>query len=200
VIYLYLFGGVEQVGYGIIFTNLEYIPEGDAEAMADPFELNPDETIIYRCQPSRQWYMLVGRIGIGILEVLLFMLLSFISLTSLVRGLLAIFLLPDLADGLSRVIFQGLVPLAITAWFVEDTARIFTSELILTSRRLWTTGSPYAWTSGRETSLDDIQSISARRDAVFIHLKNTKRVQIHAFPNGRQIVQAYTQLTGKSGS
>ena len=168
--------------------------------MADPFELNSDETILYRSQPSRRWYMLVGRIGIGILEVLLFMLLSFISLTSLARGLLATFLPPDLADGLSRFIFQGLVPLAIAAWFVEDTARIFTSELILTSRRLWTIGSPYAWTSGRETSLDDIQSISARRDAVFIHLKNTKRVQVHDFPNGRQIVQAYTQLTGKSGS
>ena len=168
--------------------------------MADPFELNSDETILYRSQPSRRWYMLVGRIGIGILEVLLFTLLSFISLTSLARGLLATFLPPDLADGLSRVIFQGLVPLAIAAWFVEDTARIFTSELILTSRRLWTIGSPYAWTSGRETSLDDIQSISARRDAVFIHLKNTKRVQVHDFPNGRQIVQAYTQLTGKSGS
>jgi len=77
----------------------------------------------------------------------------------------------SLADGFSLVLFQGIVPILITAWFAEDTARIFTSELILTSQRIWTKGSPYAWSSAQEIPLTNIKSISARRDAIFIHLK-----------------------------
>jgi len=40
--------------------------------------------------------------------------------------------------------------------------------------------------------------MSARRDAIFIHLKSTPKVQVHAFPNGKQIVQAYEQFTEKN--
>ena len=115
-------------------------------------------------------------------------------------ALLGTFLSINLADGLSRVIFQGIVPILIIAWFAEDTARIFTSELILTSQRIWTKGSPYAWTDGREIPLEDIKSISARRDAIFIQLKSAKKATVHAFPNGRQIVEAYNQFTQKAGT
>jgi len=167
--------------------------------MANSFQLNTDESILIRSRPTRQWYMLAWRIGVGILEVAIFMLLSFISFTNIADALLRTFLPLTLADGLSRVIFQGMVPILITAWFAEDTARVFTSELILTNQRIWTKGSPYAWTSARETPLADIQSMSARRDAVFMHLKSTRKVQVHAFPNGKQIVQTYTQLTEKNG-
>jgi hypothetical protein len=166
--------------------------------MANPFQLNPDESILCRSRPSHQWYMLAWRIGVGILEVFIFILLSFISFTNIGKTILAAVLPLSLADGLSRVIFQGIVPILITAWFAEDTVRIFTSELILTSQRIWAKGSPYAWTSGRETPLTDIKSISARRDAVFIHLKNTKKVKALVFPNGKQIVEAYQQLTQKT--
>jgi hypothetical protein len=142
--------------------------------------------------------MLAWRIGIGILEVFIFILLSLISFTGIGKTILATFLPLSLADGLSRVIFQGIVPILITAWFAEDTARIFTSELILTSQRIWTKGSPYAWSSAREIPLTNIKSISARRDAIFIHLKNTKKVEVLVFPNGKQIVDAYTQFTEKT--
>jgi hypothetical protein len=93
--------------------------------------------------------MLPWRIGIGIIEVFVFMLLSFSCFPDIAKRLLGTFLPPGLADGLSRVIFQGIVPILITAWFAEEPARIFTSELILTSQRIWTKGWPYAWTSGR---------------------------------------------------
>ena len=173
--------------------------KGIKAAMANPFQLNPEESILYRSQPSRQWYVLAWRIGGGILEVFIFMLLSLISFTSIAKTGLATFLPLALAEGLSRVIFQGIVPLLIIAWFAEDTARIYTSEFILTSQRLWTKGSPYAWTSGQEILLADIHSMSTRRDAVFIRLKTTKKVQVMVFPNGRQIVESYTQFTQKTG-
>lgn len=115
--------------------------------MANPFHLNPNESILFRSQPSRQWYKLGGRIGVEILEVVIFIFLSFITLTGVGKFILATFLPTGLADGLSQVIFQGIVPILIIAWFAEDTARIFTGELILTSQRIWTRGSPYAWTS-----------------------------------------------------
>ena len=167
--------------------------------MASPFQPNQDETILFRSQPSRQWYMLGWRIGIGILEVLVFTLLSFASFTSIGKAILATFLPAGLAEGLSRVIFQGVAPLLIAAWFAEDTARIFTSELVLTNQRIWTKGSPYAWTPGRETVLTDIQSISTRRDAVFIRRKSSPKMQVLVFPNGKQIVEAYQQFTQKTG-
>ncbi len=167
--------------------------------MANPFQLNPSESILYRSQPSRQWYKLAGRIGVEILEVAIFIFLSYITLTSVGTFILGTFLPAGLADGLSRVIFQGIVPILILAWFAEDTARIFTSELILTSQRIWTKGSPYAWTSERETPLADIQSLVARREAVFMRLKSTRKVQVLMFPHGKQIVEAYTQFIQKSG-
>ena len=166
--------------------------------MVTPFQLNPDETILVCSRPSRQWYMLAWRIGAGILEVVIFLLLSFISLTNIARVLLGIMLPATLADGLSRVIFQGIVPILIAAWFAEDTARIFTSELILTSQRIWSKGSPYAWSSAQEIPLTNIKSLSARRDAIFIHLKNTKKVDALVFPNGKQIVDAFTQFMQKT--
>ena len=168
--------------------------------MANPFQLNPDESILFRSRPSRQWFTLAGRIGIEILEVVIFTLVSFISFTNIGKTILATFLPTDLADGLSGVIFQGIVPILIIAWFAEDTARIFTSELILTSQRIWTRGSPYAWTSERETLLTDIQSLATRREAVFMRLKSTKKVQTLMFPHSKQIVDAYTQFIKKTGA
>ena len=166
--------------------------------MANPFRSNPDESILFRSQSSRQWYALAGRIGIEILEVVIFIFLSFVTLTSVGEFILGSFLPAGLALGLSRVIFEGVAPLLIIAWFAEDTARIFTSELILTSQRIWTRGSPYAWTPERETPLTDIQSLAARREAVFMRLKNSKKVQVLMFPHGKQIVEAYTQFREKT--
>jgi hypothetical protein len=174
--------------------------KGGRTTMNNPFQLNPDESILFRSRPSHDWFSLVGRIGIGILEVIIFLLLSLISFTNLGKTILATFLPASFSEWLSQAIFQGILPILITAWFAEDTARIFTSELILTSQRIWTNGSPYAWSSGKETLLTNIQSFSARRDGVFIRLKNTKKVQALMFPNGKQIVEAYNHFTGKPGT
>ena len=168
--------------------------------MAEPFQPNLDETIIYHSNPSRKWYVLAWRIGLELLEVAVFMFFSFTALTSLLKGILATFLPASLADGLSRVVFQGIASILLIAWFAEETVRIFTSELVMTNQRVWTKGSPYAWTSGRETPLTDIKSMSSRRDALFIHLKFTKKSQVHVLADGKQIVKAFGQFTGKNDS
>jgi hypothetical protein len=183
----------KQVGYSMIM-------KGNSANMANPIQLNPGESILYRSQPSHKWYTLAWRIGVGVFEVVVFMLFSFTAFTSLAKGLLVTFLPVALADALSRIIFQGVAPILVTAWFAEDTARIFTSELILTNQRVWIKGSPFAWTTGWETPLSDIRSMSSRRDALFIHLNSTKKTQVHVFPDGKQIVNAFRQFTGKTDS
>jgi hypothetical protein len=175
-------------------------PNSGSENMTNPIQLNPGETILYQSKTSRKWYELTWRILVGVFEVAIFILFSFTALTSLTNGLLETFLPATLANALSRIIFQGIVPVLVTAWFIEDTARIFTGELILTSQRVWTKGFPFAWTAERETPLSDIRSMSARREALFIHLKSTKKTQVHALPDGKQIVKAFVQFTGKTDS
>ena len=168
--------------------------------MDNPFQLNPDESILYRSRPSHQWYMVAWRIGLGLLEAILFIFLSFISFTNIGKALLGTFLPLSIADGLSRLVFQGIVPVLIVVWFAEDIARIFTSEFILTNQRIWTKGSPYAWDRGHTIPLAEIKSMSARRDAIFIRLTSFKKIQVHTFPNGRQIVEAYLKNLEKSGT
>ena len=73
-----------------------------------------------------------------------------------------------------------------------------TVELVLTNQRVWTKGFPYAWNPGREIALSDIKSMSSRRDALFIYLKSTRKPQVHVLPDGKQIVSAFTQFTGRS--
>jgi hypothetical protein len=147
-----------------------------------------------------KWYILSGKIALGILEVAVFILFSITTFTSLTKGILATFLPVALADTVSRIIFQGIAPVLLIAWFIEDTARIFTSELILTSQRVITRGAPFAWTPERETLLSDIKSMSARRDALFIHLNSTKKTQVLVILDGKQIVQAFMQFTGRADS
>jgi hypothetical protein len=165
--------------------------------MDSKFQLNLNETILYHSRPSRTWYALAWRIGLGIIEVATFLLISFTAFTSLTNGLLATFLPADVADVLSRLLFQGIAPLLVIAWFTEDTARIFSSELILTDQRVWTKGFPYAWTLEREIPLNEVKFMSSRRDVLFIHLQSTKKVQVHILPDGKHIVKAFIQLTGK---
>ena len=165
----------------------------------DSFQLKPGETILYRSIHSWKWYALTGRIGLEVLEVAIFMLISFTALTSLSVGLLGRFLPVSLADTLSRIIFQGIAPLVILAWLIEDITRIFTGALILTDQRVWTKGFPYAWIRSRETSLEDVKFMVSHRDALFIHLRSTKKPQVHILSDSKQIVKAYTQFSGRSG-
>ena len=168
--------------------------------MDNPFQPDPDEAILYRSSPYRKWYDLAWTIGLGVFEVAIFILFSFTALTSLTNALFVTFLPLGLAGVLSRIIFQGIMPLLVITWFAEDTARIFTSELILTNQRVWTKGFPYAWNPGREIPLGDIKSMSSRRGALFIYLKSSRRPQVHVLPNGKEIVKAFTQFTGRSES
>jgi hypothetical protein len=91
------------------------------------------------------------------------------------------------------------MPLLGLAWVVEDLAKVFTGEFILTDRRIWIKGSPYAWSQG-ETPLDDIAAMAYRHDAVFVRQKSTRKLQVYMFPQGKSFVQAYEQLRGKPPS
>jgi len=158
---------------------------------SNPFNQNMDETILYHSKPIRKWYTVAWRIGLGILEVIIFILFSFTTFTILAKLLLDTFLPVEAADVLSRVLFQGIAPLLLIAWFVEDTARFFTCELILTDQRIWTKGIPYAWTPGREIPLSDILSIIPRRDALFVRRKSTRKTQVFMIPDGKLIAEIH---------
>ena len=48
------------------------------------------------------------------------------------------------------------------------------------------------------TPLDDIASLTWRRDAIFMKQKSTRKIQVHMFSEGKLFVKAYEQLVGKS--
>ncbi len=132
-----------------------------------------------------------------LIEVVIFILFSIFTLAVLATSILASFLAADVAGLLGRLIFQDIAPILVMAWFAEDTARIFTNELILTDQRVWTKGYPYAWSQECEISINDIKSMSSRRDALFIHLKSTRKTQVHVLTDSKQIVETFTQFTSK---
>jgi hypothetical protein len=82
------------------------------------------------------------------------------------------------------------------AWVVEDVACVVIGEFILTNQRIWVRGSPYAW-SQSATPLDEIASLTWRRDAIFIRHKSSRKIQVHMFSEGKLFVKAYEQFTGK---
>jgi hypothetical protein len=159
------------------------------------FQQHPDEAILYRSEPSRKWYVVAWKVGLGILEAFVFILLSTTTFFGLAKALLETFLPVALADGFSRVIFQGIAPLVVIAWVTEDTAGFFTRKLILTSQRIWTKGIPYAWSTDRDIPLSDIKSITPRRDALFLHRRSTHKTQVLMFPDSKLIAEAFAQFT-----
>ncbi len=166
--------------------------------METKFALKPEEAILYRSLPVRKWVDVALRIGLGIIEVVAFGLVSFTALTSLATGLLGKMLPADVANLIGRILFQAIAPLLVIGWLVEDTARIFSSELILTTQRIWTRGHPFAWTREREIPLNDIKSMTFRRDSLFIHLRSTRKTPVYGLADGKQIIKAFTQFTGKT--
>jgi hypothetical protein len=164
--------------------------------MVNTFNQKPDETILYRSQPYRKWYDFAWRLGLTLFEVAIFILFSVTAFMSLAGALLSKFLSPEMAAMISGIIFKDAAPVLIIAWFAEDTARTFISELVLTNQRLWTKGSPYAWTRSWETPLDNIRSMTYRRDALFVRLKSTRRTLVHMLADSKHVVEAFTQYTG----
>jgi hypothetical protein len=162
----------------------------------DSFELHSGETFLYRAQPARKWYILAWKVGSGLFATAVFTLAAYAILTKPVEGLLANILPASTANTLTLVLCLGLVPLLALAWAAEDVAQAMVGEIILTSQRLWVKGSPYAWSQEQETQLDEIASMKFRRDALFLRLKSTHKLQVHMFPDGRQIVRVYEQFMG----
>jgi hypothetical protein len=42
--------------------------------------------------------------------------------------------------------------------------------------------------------------MTPRRDALFIRLKSTKKIQVHVLPDGKQIAKAFAHFSGKTDS
>jgi hypothetical protein len=163
------------------------------------FQLQPGESILYRTTPSRKWYVIVWKIGIGITGIILFSFLIFALLADPTQGAIKSFLPAWAASLLVNFLYLVLVPLIATAWVANEVACIFIGEFILTDQRIWVRGSPYAW-SQSSTPLDDISSLTWRRDAVFIKQKSTRKFQVHMFSEGKLFVKAYEQYSGKPGT
>ncbi len=161
------------------------------------FQPRPGENILYRATPNRKWYIIAWKIASGIVGVAILTFVVFAWLASPTEGAFISFLPDWAASLLTNCIYLGLVPLAATAWVVEDLACTFIGEIILTDQRIWARGSPYAW-SQSATPLEDIASLTWRRDAVFIRQKSTRKIQVHMFLDGKSFVKAYEQFTGKS--
>jgi hypothetical protein len=160
------------------------------------FEAQPGETVLYQTRPNRRWYAVAWKIVGGLLAVFLVSLVGFVLFAEPAAGLLAGLLSAQTAALVVQLLCLGIVPLLAAAWTVEDVARTFTGEFILTDRRLWVRGSPYAW-SQNETALEDIAAMTCRRDAVFVRQKSTRKLQVHMFSGSKAFVKAYEEFTSK---
>jgi len=111
-----------------------------------------------------------------------------------VKDLLASFLPGQAAGLLSQILCLVIAPLLLLAGFAEDIAQTIRCEVVLTEKRLWIKASPYAWTPASDLPLGDIQSLTFRRDAIFIRLHSTGKLQVHMLPDSRAIAKAYDQF------
>lgn len=161
------------------------------------FEEEPDEKILFHYTPNRKWYVIIWKIvtgGVGI-AILIFVLYSLLA--SKTEGAFSSFLPTWIASLITNFIFLGLVPLAAVSWVIEDIASVFIGEFILTNQRIWIRGSPYAW-SRCQILIDDILTMTWRRDAIFIRQKSTRKMQVHMISNGKEFVQTFQHFVGKS--
>ena len=160
------------------------------------FQIHPGETILLRITPNNQWYILTWKIGSGLAGIALLAFIVFSLLGDPTRVAALSFLPAWLASLLAKILYLGLVPLLGLTWVAEDVASTCLGEFILTDRRFWVRGSPYAW-SQSDTMLEDIASMTWRRDAIFIRRKSARGLQVHMFPGGKKVVKTYEHLTGK---
>ncbi len=161
------------------------------------FQTQPGESILFRTSPNRKWYVIAWKIGSGMVGITILTFIIYSLLANPTEAAFNSFLPAWVASLLTNALYLGLVPLAATAWVVEDVVCAFIGQIILTDQRVWVRGSPYAWTLG-ETTLDDIVSLTWRRDAIFIRQKSTRKIQVHMFPEGKLFVKAYEQFFGKT--
>lgn len=157
------------------------------------FEIRSGETILCQLHSNHSWYAVAWKIISWVLGISLlsFMAYSFFYQSSI--SLLLGFLPLKLALVGTQVLCLGLVPLLITAWAIEDIARMFTGIYILTDQRLWIRGSPFAWNQA-EIPLDDIKYMSYRNNAIFFRQRSTSKLQVLMVSGGKLLVDVYDKI------
>lgn len=161
------------------------------------FESQLNETILYHAMPNRKWYVIGWKIISGAVIVIILTLIINSLLASLTDSALNYFLPAQYAELLTKFLYLGVIPLGAASWILEDIACTYFGEFILTEQRIWIRSSPYAW-SQSDIQLEDISSITWRRDAVFIRLKSNHKIQVLTFPEGKLFVQAYKNYVSRS--
>jgi hypothetical protein len=159
------------------------------------FQPLPGESILFHTTPNRKWYVITWKIGSGVLGIIILSFILFSVFAGSTQRAFSPFLPPWAASLLTNSLYLALLPLLLTAWVVEDVAGTFIGDLILTNQRIWVVGSPYAWNQN-EIPLEDVASLTWRRDALFLKLKSSRKIQVHMFPDGKHLVQAYQQSLG----
>jgi hypothetical protein len=157
------------------------------------------ENILFRATPNRKWYIYVWKIIGGIVSIIILTAIIYSLLAGQTEKALNSFLNANVAHALINFLCLGLLPLIALTWVADDIASTAIGEFILTDQRIWVRGSPYSW-SQVDTPLEDIASLTWRRDAIFLRQKSTHKVQVHMFSDGKLFVDAYEQFLKKSRS
>jgi hypothetical protein len=161
------------------------------------FELQSGETVLYQTIGHRSWYAIGWKVIGGLITIVLLTVISWFIFSEPATGLLLNILPTAAVSVLTQILCLGLVPLLIAAWVTEDVARTIVGRYVLTDKRLWVRGSPYAWNS-TETPLDDIDSLTFRRDAVFIRRKSDRKIIVHMLPDGKLLAKVYKDFLAKT--
>jgi hypothetical protein len=160
------------------------------------FELQTGEKVLYQTHPNRKWYALAWKILVGVLEIGLISFVAAALLQEPATGFFTRFLPAPVATLVAQILFLGLVPLLILLWVTEDFASALTGDYVLTDRRIWIKGSPYAWSLG-EIPLEDIGKMTSRRDAVFVHTRSDRKLHVLMISDCKLFVEAYNHFIGK---
>ena len=161
------------------------------------FQPLPGEYILFRTTSNHKWYIIAWKIGSGVIGLIIFTFVLYSLAANPTENIFLSFLPVWLASLLAKFIYLGLFPLAVVAWVIEDVACSFTGEFILTDQRIWVRGSPYAW-SQSAIPLEDISSLTWRRDAIFLKQESSPKIRVYMFSDGKLFVKAYEQFAGSA--
>ena len=190
--YLKIFLSRDWIGY-----SKQMMKRLDLMKKLPTFEISAGEKVLYETIERRPWYVTAWKIAGDSITVVMLTVISWFLFSEWLTELLQNILSLTSASILTKFICLGLVPLLVTAWATEDVARTFTGKFVLTDQRLWVRGSPYAW-NVTETPLHDIDSLTFRRDALFIRLKSSRKLLVHMLPDGKLVAKVYKDSLGKT--